>query len=370
MTRRNGTLDALRALAIILVVNCHAAATFAPPGPWKALQLGGKGVDLFFLLSGWLLGHQLLVELRETRTIDLRRFWYRRWLRTLPAYYAVLAMTIFWQVASHHSLRFSWPYLVFGQTYLTDLPYFGVSWSLCVEEHFYLAVAPLLLLAFRTRRGALLLVPLLLAPAVCRQLGWYRSLEQTHVRWDQCATGVALAYPAVFLPVVWQRLCRAAPELAVAGLALIGWNIVIRLNPGLGLTDHGPLTWALIFASFVLLANSGDRWSRNFRLPGSRFLADRAYSIYLLHVEALVIVRRLGHGNLSFAAALALTWVVSLILAEGLHRAVERPFMRAREGFAASRSRPETLAPEGTRPDPPCPRLVSEGALAGQGAPS
>src|SRR5215471_10027057 len=110
-------LDFLRALAIVLVVDCHAVTVLRSQPEYRVLQLGGKGVDLFFVLSGWLLGRQLMRELRDTNTIDLRRFWYRRWLRTLPAYYAVLAFTFAWQVGARHNTDLCWSFLCFGQTY-------------------------------------------------------------------------------------------------------------------------------------------------------------------------------------------------------------------------------------------------------------
>src|SRR6516165_1345813 len=78
--RRNPALDVLRSLAIIMVVNCHVAGTFAPAPDQsysKVLQLGGIGVELFFVLSGWLLGRQLCLELADTGTIDVWRFWLR-----------------------------------------------------------------------------------------------------------------------------------------------------------------------------------------------------------------------------------------------------------------------------------------------------
>jgi peptidoglycan/LPS O-acetylase OafA/YrhL len=338
-TGRNGSLDLLRCLAIVLVVNCHTVSAYGASRGLSALQLGGKGVDLFFVLSGWLLGHQLLSELRNTGQIEMRRFWVRRWLRTLPAYYAVLSLTFAWQLAVRNNTDLCWSYLVFGQTYLTDMPYFGVSWSLCVEEHFYLAVAPLLL--FASRYSWWWMLPVFLVPSLCRSLGWYETLDQTHVRYDQCAVGVLLAYLAVFVPAVWQRACRLAPVGAALGLAAVGWAVLGRLEPTLDIGDYGPLVWALIAGSFVLLAVSRLFWQQ-LRLPGARYLADRAYAIYLLHGEALALAKRTS--SLPFVLYLLITWVVSLVLAELLYRLVERPIMRAREWFVFSCSREHLAA--------------------------
>jgi peptidoglycan/LPS O-acetylase OafA/YrhL len=350
MDRRNVSLDTLRSAAIILVVNCHIASKFAH-GHLRYVQLGGRGVDLFFVLSGWLLGHYLLAELKQTGSLEVRRFWLRRWLRTLPAYYAILALTFAQQFYSYGVGSLHWEFLVFLQNYMVDMhawfsqdssmkviPYFGISWSLCVEEHFYLAVAPLLLLFAKVPRTRLLVVPLLLAPTVCRWLGWYGSGDQTHVRYDQCAAGVVLAATAVFRPGLWRWLCRAAPILALAGLAASAFNVEERLRPG-G-RDLSTDAWTLIFASFVLLANSNDFWRWRARVPGSRYVAERSYSLYLVHIEALVLVSRLLDRLevTSLPLAYLLTWIVALAFAEILYRVIERPFMQAREFFGASRS--------------------------------
>lgn len=334
MSKRNGTLDVLRSLAIVMVVMCHTVIAYGPPKGLEVLQLGGKGVDLFFVLSGWLLGHQLLSELKSSGSIDVPRFWLRRWLRTLPAYYAVLALTFAWQVAGRGNRALDWSYLFFGQTYLSDLPYFGVSWSLCVEEHFYLAVAPLLLMFWQHRRARYLLPVLLLLPPICRAMGWYGSLYQTHVRWDQCACGVALAWVAVFRPNAWSRLCRWAPAAALIGLAIALFNFGTRVYGTCGIEDLGPLPWAMVGASGVLLANSSNFWKYRFHPWGMRYLADRSYAIYLLHVEAYAILKHFP--RLPFPIYLFLVWAIALGLAELLYRGIERPFMQAREWFSFS----------------------------------
>jgi peptidoglycan/LPS O-acetylase OafA/YrhL len=350
MDRRNVSLDTLRGAAIVFVINCHIAHFAARDGHLGFVQLGGRGVDLFFVLSGWLLGFYLLTELKQTGTIQLRRFWLRRWLRTLPAYYAMLAFTLAWQYFRFGVGSLHWEYLVFLQNYLPDIethllhnptehiPYFTISWSLCVEEYFYLAVAPLLLLFARVPRSRLLLVPLLLLPIVCRAAGWYGSTEQTHVRFGQCAAGVLLAAVAIHQPVLWRWLCRAAPVLALAGLVAAITNVVARFHPkGSELWMEA---WTLVFSSFVLLANSNDFWRWQARVPGCRFIAERSYALYLVHGEALALVSRLLDRLKiqSLPLSYLLSWTIALLLAEILYRAIERPFMRAREWFDASRS--------------------------------
>jgi peptidoglycan/LPS O-acetylase OafA/YrhL len=337
MVRRNGSLDVLRAAAIIMVVNCHIASFLEIQGPIGALKAGGKGVDLFFVLSGWLLGHQLLKELRDAGSLEIRRFWYRRWLRTLPAYYAVLALTLAWQVFAVGNTEPQLGYLVFAQNYQARMPYFSVSWSLCVEEHFYLLVAPALLLFFRVKWSRLFLAALLLVPLLCRQMGWYGAAHQTHIRYDQCAVGVLLAWIEVFAPAAWRRLTQWAPYLAVAALAALCYPLLVRLEVYPLSGEFDPVCYAALFGVLVLLANSSPFFKERVRSRFVSCLADRAYAIYLLHPEALAVLRRFP--ALPTALSFVLVWALSLIFAEALYRMIERPFMQARELFSATCSR-------------------------------
>jgi len=332
------SLDLLRSYAIFSVLVAHTVLAFGAPSWLAPLQFGGTGVDLFFVLSGWLLGRQLMLELRTRGTIRLGRFWSRRWMRTLPAYYAVLLLTFLHQIVLKQNFDLRWSYLVFLQNYLTNLPYFFVSWSLCVEEHFYLFVAPLLLFAFGLRRwGVALVIVVLVVPFICRTFGLYQSLEQTHVRFDECLMGVALAGASVFAPALWRRLCSLAPVLASLGAALYLWMAWIRWYPQYRIWPDEQTVCAFIFGSFLLLGVSSETWKRRLYLPGSSFLATRAYSVYLLHPEGLAVARRIQPE--SFIVFLLLAWIVTFISAEFLYRIVERPIMDARERFQFSRSR-------------------------------
>ncbi len=337
MTARNSSLDWLRAIAIVAVVNCHAASTFSPDGAYSWLQVGGHGVDLFFALSGWLIGSQLMRELRDTGTVNVTRFWLRRWLRTLPAYYAMLLFTFAW-VVSRGTGSIDWRYLVFLQNYGGEQPYFSISWSLCVEEHFYLLVAPFALIAFRRRWAWLALGPILLVPVVCRNFGWFQNDAETHVVFDQCAAGVLLAAISVFGSRTWRALTRLAPLLSGAGLLAIALAVASRIWPDVGPGDLSRTGWLLACTALVLQANASPFWMERTAWRPARFIAERAYALYLTHIEALAVVNKFG--ELPFGVRLALTWCMALAFAEVLHRLVERPGMRMRSWFAATRPEP------------------------------
>jgi peptidoglycan/LPS O-acetylase OafA/YrhL len=337
------SLDLLRSYAIVSVVAAHAVLAFGAPPALAPLRAGGTGVDLFFILSGWLLGGQLMRELAATGTISFRRFWSRRWMRTLPAYYAVLSATFLQQAILKNNTDLRWSYWFFGQNYLTDLPYFFVSWSLCVEEHFYLFVAPLLLIAFRLRRrGIVLLLLVMAAPSFCRTFGLYGAIVETHVRFDECLLGVVLAGLSVFFRATWARLCALAPLLASVGLVLYAGLLLVRWYPEFPLGVDEQTICMFVFGSFLLFAVSSEKWKQRLYVPGCTFLAARAYSVYLLHPEAVALLRRLEIS--SFPLFLSLTWLMTLAGAEILYRLVERPGMNAREWFKFSAAHAPTTS--------------------------
>jgi peptidoglycan/LPS O-acetylase OafA/YrhL len=336
---RYASLDLLRALAIVVVVNCHSGSAFAAESLSHVLQLGGKGVELFFVLSGWLLGRQLILEVQRTGRIDMVRFWSRRWLRTLPAYYAVLLLVSVWILyRGNQPLRPE--YLFFGQTYLTGMPYFGISWSLCVEEHFYLLVAPTLLLMWRFSRVRLILPVLVLIPSLCRVMKWFGADYQTHVWYDACAAGVLLAACSVAWPQCWQSIRSAAKWVALAAAIVVVKDVAVAAHPawrqewGPIAANYGILSYAVVFASWVWAAAVHPDWSIA-RLPGVRYLAERSYAVYLLHLEVITAVRHLQ--PLPFLVSLSIVWIGSLVVAEILYRTVERPGMRLRDRFSISR---------------------------------
>lgn len=329
------SLDFLRSWAIASVVLAHACLAYGVGPALAPLQLGGTGVDLFFLLSGWLLGSQLLRELKATGSIRLTRFWSRRWMRTLPAYYALLLVTFAEQIVVKGNYDLNWSYLWFGQNYFGDLTYLYVSWSLCVEEHFYLAIAPFLVFAFSLGAwGAVVGAAALFTPFTLRTLGLYGDLVQTHVRFDACLAGVALAAIPVLLPNAWRRISALATPIGGAGALLFGWFVWARWNPEYAIPLDEPTLCILMYGSVLLMAVSSEQWQKRLYVPGSAYLAKRAYSVYLLHPESLALMRHLNVP--SFPLFLLLSWAVTLIAAEVLYRAVELPIMNARERYRFS----------------------------------
>ena len=350
---RQPGLDLLRALAIGLVV-CYHAGNFGLTLPHEVQRFGWIGVDLFFVLSGYLIGGQLLAPLSRGQGLDLRRFFRRRALRILPAYGVVLAVyALFPTRREWPELPPVWKFLAFVQNLgLHGGTAFSHAWSLSVEGQFYLALPFLLALIVPRRHagwlvaGATVLAGLLLRAVIgythpgaeggvdgraFQTLGYYA----TWTRLDPLVFGVGLAGIERFRPSWWGRLLRAAPFLLLPALATVGFGLYLGEGGGLTLTA---CVWqfpviALGMAGLLVCAVSARLPFRRVAVPGAGFLASVAYSVYLSH--KLVIHWTLGfcaaHGlALTSPAALGLNGLGIALVGSALFFAVERPFLQLR----------------------------------------
>ena len=346
-TSRVANLDLLRALAILPVVLVNAVGEgVIDAGAWgnHVLQSGWVGVDLFFVLSGWLVGGLYWRERRQFGTVEVGRFWARRWLRTIPPYLVAFAAV----TAARSALGFgddpaTWGrFLTFTQNYTVPPAYWAVSWSLCVEEHFYLALPLALGLALRVRGG----VPLLLGGAALASLlarvltvpdgAWEWGLQYTgtHMRLEGLALGVAAAYVYHLRPDLWPVLRRTAAWLVIPGLAFVAsvpWLTVDVLNR---------FAYAGVDLAFLaVLVTVVDR--RALPLASSRavgMVALTSYSVYMTHTTVLDAV-----GRTPLAALPAPLFVIGALAAVGVagalfYAAVERPSLWLRRRLAPRRS--------------------------------
>lgn len=338
MTHRILSMDLLRAAAIMLVLVGHVVLSYGAPSHLAFLQFGGTGVDLFFVLSGWLLGCQLFKELKKYNRVDIQKFWTRRWMRTIPAYYAVLFFSVLQQYITKENVSFPWEYFVFTQNYFYPLDFFSISWSLAVEEQFYLAIAPLVAFSavLKPQKRTFILIGVLILPFIFRELGWHNNYQETHVRWDGCVMGVLLAHLYYTYPSFWKKLTHIAPSLALIALMAYIYNFYAHWDHNLPFRNPDKLLLAFMFGSWVLLANSDKAWARNLFFPGAQYIATRSYAMYLLHPEALALLNKVM-PSAPFIIYLGLTLIITLILSELLYRIVEKPSMDIREKFTISR---------------------------------
>ena len=368
-------IDLLRAIAIVWVMLFHSyiVGGLGPDFGWLS-RFGWMGVDIFFVLSGLLIGTQVLRPLQRGERLSFGGFYARRAWRILPAFAVVLALyACFPALREAPGLQPWWQFATFTLNLLIDYGHnqaFSHAWSLCVEEHFYL-LFPLLawwltrrpsLRRFATVCSAIVLLGIALRTAVWLHdtaldpsRNWYVEdiYFPTWTRLDGLLMGVMLAVLRVYRPQRWAQLQQRADAVLLGGLLLAGLAMwLFRDRTGLPANAVG---WPLLSLGFGLVVFAGadgrsviGRW----RVPGAGWLAAISYSLYLSHKLALHqvqtrLVQPLAlHGVVAFLAyALAV-----LLLGAAVHYAVERPCLRWRDrraGDAADRSLRGVPAPLG-----------------------
>ena len=364
--RRQPGLDTLRALAIVLVFAYHYRIFVSPqPGLGWPAAMGWVGVDLFFVLSGYLIGQQLLAGLVQGQPLQLGAFYARRALRTWPAFWLVLAAYFLMpSVMGGRPPPPLWAFLSFTQNiHLQPGTAFSHAWSLCIEEQFYAVLPLVLLLAVRIGAGrwqawALLAVLSSMGISMRWWLWGRHGLEAggqidgyhpniyyaTWCRADEFLPGVALALLQHLHPAAWQRISAHGRALLVAGLATSAlmllavdrWYYIDGLGYGFGMTVFGYSGIALAFALLVAAAISPGNGLAHLRVPGAAALARWSYAIYLSHKAVGVVVKAhvaplLGGAAWADWALLLIDIAASLLVGAGIYRLVERPFMRLRQ---------------------------------------
>jgi peptidoglycan/LPS O-acetylase OafA/YrhL len=354
-TSRNHGLDTLRALAIVLVMLHHYVLFVSHDDSFGWVgRIGWVGVDLFFALSGYLIGNQIFAALRSGRPFSLPRFYARRLLRTLPNFYVVLALYYLWPWFRHGAdLLPLWRFLTFTQNInLMPGTAFSHAWSLCIEEQFYLLLPALALLAagLRLRLGwTWAMVALAFAAGMVvrhvvwtaladgSQMGYFKYIYySTFCRFDELVAGVALALLKNYHARTWRNL-TAHGDLALAAgsvvTALAFW-LFLQDRQGLAVTVAGFPLMALGFALLILAALGERSILRRTRVPGAGKVALWSYAIYLVHKQ-LGILAREPLAQWGFAAdslpAIAFVMAGSVLAGWLLYRLVETPFMALRE---------------------------------------
>ena len=346
------SLDLLRALAILLVLGRHSFSD----GLWH--WLGWSGVDLFFVISGFLVSGLLFGELRATGNIRLGRFLARRALKIYPSFYLFLLVSLLAVWLSDRTVTATQilSEVFYLQSYLDGI--WMHTWSLSVEEHFYFVMA--LAMAIWARRGYpinerrtwLLLLGIPLVMIVLR-IGYcwpHHTSERfdftaTHLRADGIWLGVILGYAYHFGDL--RRWIKHLRWLFVS-LSVFGLAVLILFPAGsFAMNTWGMLVVCMGFAGLLCLglgmegtlnlclhADIGKSFTKRV-IVSMQFIGRHSYSIYLWHLFADNLLAKMGLFGVmgwqdgQFAAGIS-TVVFSLVLGTAMGHLVEIPVLRWR----------------------------------------
>lgn len=353
-------LDHLRALAITYVLLFHYQLFGHPEWVNKIGGFGWTGVDLFFVLSGFLIAGQLFNTIKQGRAIDMREFFAKRFFRIIPPYLVVLLLyTAIPFLREREHMAPIWKYLTFTLNFGLDLKTTGTfthAWSLCVEEQFYL-ILPLtfwLLNHFKAGKTAIyILAGLFVAGFMIRYAGWHYFTEPhlaeddfgviwhqviyypTYNRLDGLLIGVSIAGAYTFYPHIKEIVNRYNHLLMLLGLViLIAAYFVCSPGDRLISTVWGfplvSLGYGLILATIVCPSNFLYR--RQSVITAQ--LATLSYSIYLSHKLVIHLTQSLlqkagidNNSNLMMLCCMFSTIAFALIL----RYTIEKPSLRVRD---------------------------------------
>lgn len=356
--RTFASLDGLRALSILAVIWHHAAIGRLGWG-WLDRR-GFLGVDLFFVISGFLIVTLLLRERRRTGGLSLSRFYARRTLRIFPLYFGVIGalagavLLLGGESQTRAAFAHDLPYLLtYTANWVPMLSLMAIAWSLAAEEQFYLLWPPLEKYLSRgavlTVLGAFLLANEVVACVHLRDdLGLPAQFPPLDATLAPICLGVALAH-LLHSPrgYAWARVCLGHPAAPVACLA--GLVLVVGAAPWPDITGLPRLSMHLLMVALVgaCVLREDHALRPLLALRPLARIGVISYGMYLLHVFALhaatVAAGRVGWTDplVVFSVCLLLT----LAAAEVSYRFYETPFLRLKALFAARR-RPAAV-PEG-----------------------
>jgi peptidoglycan/LPS O-acetylase OafA/YrhL len=371
-------LDGMRALAALMIVYFHA--TGVVPGLTIftfPLGLGSLwiGVDIFFVLSGFLIGHILLLQMQRGG-VAFRSFYVRRAFRIFPAYYVVLTLNVLvfihlgvfspihFNIPWALWLKFSIPSYLYLCNYIRTTEVMGWAWSLCVEEHFYLIFPTILVLLFRfsprIRLVGLLILALL--PLAIRTIAFIddpgvrlfpQLLLESHTHCDGLFIGVLVAYLFVYHRGQLARFAtRLSPLLLATAFACYAsalWAGGATATLQTGFLRVVALLFLLAVGTALIITNVlfvDNVVSRVLAHPFWYPIARVSYGMYLIHpFVAYWLVSFVPGSRVDIAGSLVrliafgtVTALATFLCACLLFVLVERPMLSRGARFATANS--------------------------------
>ncbi|MBU3821386.1 acyltransferase [Flavobacteriaceae bacterium XHP0103] len=358
-------LDVVRAIAILLVLFSHSTLLLFPNEETLTLNgirfLGTIGVDLFFVLSGFLIGGIILKQLEKGRTAfkDFGYFWVRRWFRTLPNYYLVLFINILLYFLFYGKIVPDvWRFFVFIQNFSEgQIDFFTESWSLSIEEFSYV-LGPLLLYVFlllfkyKSKHKLFLLVTILIIiSSLFIRYGFHQStLLESNQMWskelrkvvvyrlDSIYYGFLAAYVALYFQSLWKRFkiwsfCLGLSGFLILHIVIFSFEISPVNAPQFFNVWYLPLLSITLLLFFPLA--SQIKTGTVLSVPITK-ISVLSYAMYLLNYSIILLTIQyfIDVQSVSFlikALLLILFWVLTYYASYFLFVYFEKPMTNLRE---------------------------------------
>jgi peptidoglycan/LPS O-acetylase OafA/YrhL len=376
--------DIVRIVATVSVFWVHY--DFYLPRPNNPFVYGLMDVFLeaFFVMSGYLISNQLFGNYVKNGSVSLRNFFIRRAFRSLPIYFAAVAVAVIPRLFLNFGpLPSLWPFLTFTQTFMPfESTMLTQTWSICIEEHFYL-ILPFAFLLVRKhctlKRVVTATIGVLILEALLRGI-WYHAVEisnfarntqdffyfkffdkgavpyvkphgvylefvkrNTFLDLDGVLLGTILGACRCFKPDIWSKLMKNGARaglyaclflsFAYFQMALISLDSISWSSASLSIT-MASIGFAL-FTIFLLSDHPIANSIKQMKIPGLALVGDFTFAFYLVHMDLIFFVGKFisRSSPLRLPVTLAVCLLVSLVL----YFLVQRPACRLRERFIIQR---------------------------------
>lgn len=342
MKSRNFGLDLMRSLAIFFVLIEHFGYN-----PWNDILLGGIGVELFFILSGFLIGRILIRSYDNYLGFQtIGTFWLNRWFRTIPLYFLALVVQIL------ISNKWDWGYLfyfVFLQNNFYGISLYPISWSLVVEEWFYIGLPLLFLLFLRVNKKLdcrLLILSLFLLILIKYFFIELRNVPFTGVngnpvlRFDSMLMGVGMSWMYLRKQELFTKLSHPFYfYLGVSGIVFMQYLLFVSFGSsflnesGFLKTIYFPLQSIFIamFLPFLYKSEFLNKGVANIAVIRDLIFwtSILSYSFYLFHQNIMFLVKRLLIEDFSGVIAIFVMYPICY----AIYIIYEKPMTSLREKF-------------------------------------
>ncbi|MBK7214049.1 MAG: acyltransferase [Bacteroidales bacterium] len=318
----------------------------------EVAKFGWTGVDLFFVLSGFLISSQLFEQIKANQKISLKDFFIKRFFRILPAYWTVVLIYFcFTYFHEREALPPLWKFLTFTQNFGMNINLYGTfshAWSLCVEEHFYflLPITLYFMLSIKQFKWSIwLLIGLFLFGFVIRYYSWnslynptglwYKYIYYpTYNRLDGLLIGVSIAAIYQFRPKVWAKISQYGNLIAILGLAiLMAAAILFYDERSFEASIFGFPMISVGFGFLLIGAVSPNTVLSSWDSKITSFIATLSYGIYLIHKGIVHMTQNFLSGfsiepksNFMILLCIGTTIIGALLL----RLIIEKPFMKLR----------------------------------------